>query len=367
MQPEKPGLADLRVYAWEIASRTPTSLLALEAEIGTLLGWSEGIPIVTCQRYEVVTMSDCPYLSAPAVYQGTGALLHIARLASGLESLVLGESEILGQVRAAFGAAPPALRRLIVPAIAAARTLRREAAFDRHAGFALDLAIEHANLAAEGSLLAVGGGPMGRRIAGRAAELGFKVTLVARRPPPLPPEVNYRPFSMLRTLEPFDVLVTCLGRAAPQMGLADLPSPRCIAIDLGTPRNLKADLQVPVVTLADLVESQHRQADDAGQRRAYGDRLEGLLAARLALREPDSPIVTLRGEIERIRQREVLRSARLHPEVPPNKLDAITRSLVNQIFHRPTQRLRQTEDPDLAETFAALFRPRIQDDSDDGG
>ena len=366
MQAGNSGLDSLRVYAWDIASLSPTSLLALEAEIGALLGWSEGIPIVTCQRFEIVAMNDCAYLSAQRAYKGAEALLHLGRLASGLESLVLGEAEILGQVRSAFSVAAPALRSLVSPAIAAARSLRREASFDQHAGYALDLAVEHANLLPVGSLLAIGGGPMGRRVAERASQLGFKVTLVARRSPPLPPGVVYQPFSMLASLEPTDVLVSCLGRSAPQMGLDDLPAVRQAAIDLGTPRNLKADLQVPVVTLSDLVKSHHRYRHDVELRRSLSDRLEVLLAARLAAGEPDSPLGTLRSEIERIRQRELMRSLRLHPDLPPDKLDTITRSLVNQIFHRPTQRLRQTADPELADALAALFRPKSQEEPDDG-
>jgi len=363
---EAPGLEDLRVYAWETASLTPTRLLAVEGEIGALFGWSEGISIVTCQRFEMVAMNECAYLSAHHSYRGTKALLHLARLASGLESLVLGEAEILGQVRSAFSAAPPALRRLVTPAIAAARALRREAGFAQHAGYALDLAVEHFNLVPEGSLLTVGGGPMGRRVAERAAQLGFNVTLVARRPPPLPPDIVYQPFSMLASLEPTDVLVSCLGRSAPQMGRGDLPAVRQVAIDLGTPRNLKADLQVPVITLSDLIESHRSHGLDTELRSTLGDRLEALLAARLAMGQPDSPLGTLRIEIERIRQRELMRSLRLHPELPPGKLDTITRSLVNQIFHRPTQHLRQADDPELADALAALFRPRSQDEPSDG-
>ncbi|HWC28940.1 MAG TPA: hypothetical protein VG845_02550 [Dehalococcoidia bacterium] len=366
MAAEKSALDQLCVYAWETVSRPPASLLALEAEIGALLGWSEGIPIVTCQRYEVITLDHCPSLVAQQTYRGPAALLHIARLASGLESLVLGEGEIFGQVRSAFSAAPPGMRRLIAPAIASARVLRREAGFDRHAGYVLDIAIEHANLAPEGTLLVVGGGPMGRRVAERATQMGFDVTLVARRPPPLPPGVTYKPFSLLPTLGPTDVLVSCLGRSASPLGESDLPPVRRLAIDLGTLRNLKPGLTIRTITLANALEAQRRAGADWDERRRLGERLAALLGARLALRQPDSPIVTLRGEIERIRQRELLRSSRLHPDVPPEKLDAITRSLVNQIFHRPTLRLRQSDDPDQAEAFAALFRTRAQETDDDG-
>jgi glutamyl-tRNA reductase len=350
-------LEDLRIHAWRTASLSPTSLLALEAEIGSLYGWDEGVPIVTCQRYELVTLNSDSPAGAHRSYAGAEALLHLARLAAGLESLVLGETEVLGQVRQALNSAESGLRRVAAPAIAAARILRREAGFDAHAGFALDLALRLAAQPASGDLLVVGGGPMGRRVAERAAELGFVVTLVARRPPPLARGVHYEPFSRLRSLPAADVLVSCLGRRAPLMGDGELPPVRRLAIDLGTPRNLKTDLSAPVVTLAEVMDSGCQTPEETSLRRRLDDRLRDILAAQLSASGPDSPLSVLREEVERIRLRELGRSLRLHPDIPPHKLDAITRSLVNQIFHRPSLRLRRNEDPALAETVAALFRP----------
>jgi glutamyl-tRNA reductase len=357
------SLDNLRVYAWQTASLTPDDLLALEAEVGSLFEWSEGIPIVTCQRYELVAMSSDGADLAPHSYHGAEALVHISRLAAGLESLVLGEAEVLGQVRTAFSAAPPELRRLIAPAIAAARSLRAEASFNRHAGHALDLAIDHTEMETAGNLVVVGGGPMGRRVAERAHAFGFNTTIIARRPPPVPPEIHYRPFNTLAELPPTDVLVACLGRGAPQMGAADLPLVRRQAIDLSTPRILKDDFDVPVLTLATLLDARHDTGPDAPLRRRLDGRLRELLEARLETSLP-SPIGALREEIELIRQRELMRSLRLHPELPAEKLDTITRTLVNQIFHRPSRRLRQSGDQELAAAVADLFRQGSQEAAD---
>ena len=305
-----------------------------------------------------MTLSEGSTAAAHRAFAGTDALLHVARLAAGLDSLVLGETEVLGQVRKAIGSAVPDIRRLVTPAIAAARILRREAVFEAHAGHALDVALRYAGLSPGGDLLVIGGGPMGRRVAERAAQLGFEVTLVARRPPPLPQGIGYQPFSGLPSLPSTGVLVSCLGRRAPQLGETDVPSIRRLAVDLGTPRNLRPDLTVPVVTLSDLLDARYLTPEDEERRRGLEDRLRAILAAQVSLAEPDSPLGTLREEVERIRQRELLRTLRLNPELPAEKLDAITRSLVNQIFHRPSLRLRRAEDPELAETVAALFRPR---------
>jgi glutamyl-tRNA reductase len=71
-----------------------------------------------------------------------------------------------------------------------------------------------------------------------------------------------------------------------------------------------------------------------------------------------------REEVELIRQRELMRTMRLHPDLPPEKLDTITRTLVNQIFHRPSRRLRQSGDTALATTLVELFKDTSEDESE---
>lgn len=370
-------LEDLSVYSWETASLSTEDLSNLESEVGAALEWSEGVPVVTCQRQEVIGLQSMPPVStggapgpnpqrsgAPRQFRGAEALFHIAKVCAGLESLVLGEAEILGQVRTSLAAAAPELRRLTAPAVAAARSLRRSEGFAGHAGYALDAAIEYANLSCDGTLTVIGGGPMGRRTAERGAELGFNVTLVARRPLPLPPNIRYRPFDHLAELEATDVLVSCLGHGAPLLGRDDLPAVRCAAIDLATPRNLDDDLGVPVVRLADLLRAQRRSGEDL-RRAELACKLQELLAARLAGGDRESPLGSLREEVERIRQQELVRTLRLHPELPADKVDAITRSLLNQVFHQPSQRLRQPENLELAAAVAALF-VSLEEPVDDG-
>ena len=367
MAASRSRLEDLSVHGWDIASLPAPALLALETEIASVFGWGDCIPVITCQRYEVITFG-VTHKTAPRSYHGEEALLHLARIGAGLESLVLGEAEILGQLRTALAAAPAPLRRLSAPAIAAARILKREQGFTEHAGYALDHALKVGGVPAEGRIVIVGGGPMGRRTAERAVELGFSdVTLVARRPLPRPEPIEYRPFSALASLPPTDVLATCLGRTAPALGCADLPIIRRLAVDLGTPRNLRPDVEAPVVNLAALVEHQRTSPIEMQRRERLRERLRNLLMARLDANGYDSPIGSMREEVERIRQKELERALRLHPDLPVQKLDTITRSLVNQIFHRPSMRLRRSDDPELAATVAALFSARIEETSDDNG
>jgi glutamyl-tRNA reductase len=104
-------------------------------------------------------------------------------------------------------------------------------------------------------------------------------------------------------------------------------------------------------------------ADERGRRHsqerraALKQRLRVLLDERLAMATEDSatPIGRLRLEVERVRRAEVERTGRLHPELAPETVEQITRSLVNQIFHLPSKRLRELGDPDLGTRVAALF------------
>jgi glutamyl-tRNA reductase len=355
---ERARLTDLKVYGWDTASLSPGALMALEAEIPSALGWRDGVPVVTCQRYEFVSLDGAPGGSAPRTYEGEAALLHLAGLAAGLDSLVLGETQVFGQLRGALARSTPELRRLVAPALAAARSLRREEAFSEHAGYALDQALAHAGIEAGGRLLVLGGGVMARRILERAVELGFEVTIAARRPITLSLPATYEPLDRVTELPAFDVIAGCLGSGAPRLDCADLPVAGRLVVDFGTPRNLGDDFETPVVTIADLLDYQQNTPVLQERRDALRSRLRELLAQRLTMASTDgeSPLGSLRSEVEVIRQRELARAARLHPELPLSALDTITRSLVNQIFHRPSLRLRRSANQELAEALAALFR-----------
>jgi glutamyl-tRNA reductase len=69
----------------------------------------------------------------------------------------------------------------------------------------------------------------------------------------------------------------------------------------------------------------------------------------------DTPIGRIRSEVERVRQREAERIARLHPGLSHEAIESITRGLVNQIFHLPSERLRAMGDTELGERLADLF------------
>jgi glutamyl-tRNA reductase len=67
-----------------------------------------------------------------------------------------------------------------------------------------------------------------------------------------------------------------------------------------------------------------------------------------------SPVGRLRQSVEQLRQEELRRLRQRHPEIPEATMEALTRSMVNRMFHHPVIRLKTLE-PDLAASVADLF------------
>lgn len=315
--------------------------------------------VVSCQRIEAYGIGHCD-CAARNRWEGHPALTHLAEVAVGLHSVVLGEDQILGQVRAAFAGTAGELRAMGEVAVASARELRRETSFDSHAGHLLDRALRLTGLPARGSLLVLGTGAMGRLVAQRAHEIGFGAVIVAGRTPPrsgASRSWTFVPLTRVADLPPVDVAVGCLGSCAPVVPVESLPPVRRLILDLGTPLNFSGQPQVPLVSIADLLADEQSRPHAVRRRTELRRRLTAIVDRRLAERATTdaTPIGRLRLEVERVRRRELERMKRLHPEVAPETLEVLTRSLVNQIFHAPSERLKTLDDDALGQRLVALF------------
>ena len=286
------------------------------------------------------------------------ALRHLSEVAAGLHSAVLGEAQILGQSRRAFDDAGAELQGLGQTAITAARSLRAETEFDSHAGHLLDRGLALSGVGPAGRLLVLGTGAMARLVAERGEAIGFDEVLVAgRRPPRQPIAGTFMGLGSIRRTGPVAVVAGCLGSAANVIALEALP-PAQLVLDLGTPRNFAGEAEARVVTIADLLSDEAGRPHSVARRGALRERLHALLDRELASRREtaSTPVGALRASVERARQRELARIAERHPEIPPETLDALTRSLVNRILHTPTERLRALgEGSELARELAELF------------
>ena len=295
-------------------------------------------------------------VTRPEQLRGYAALERLAAVAAGLESVVLGEDQVTGQVRAAFASSTGDLRAAFDLAISAARALRAETAFDSHAGHLLDKALRLSTMKPAGTLLVLGIGAMGKLVAERGIELGFDVTVAARRVPDGPVAGTFVELANVPGLPRFDVIVGCLGSGAGEIAPRVLPSARLL-VDLGTPRNFSVLSGPGVVAISDMLEHEQSRPHAMAKRQRLRERLGLILDSRIArLRENSrSPIGALRAEVEAIRKQEVERARRLHPDVPAEVLEAVTRSLIDKVFHAPTSRIRALEDDSLAQELASLF------------
>jgi glutamyl-tRNA reductase len=352
-------LEGFRGCGWNVASALPAELATIGAAAAAH-GAGSAI-ISSCQRIEVYHTSPCN-CGAPQRWAGVDALQRLAEVAAGLHSLVLGEEQILGQVRTALSAASEDVQALGGLAVAAARQLRGETQFRAHTGHLLDRALHLAEVPAGGTIAIAGAGPVGRLVAARALEIGFlRVTILGRREPDGswfdPARMDFHALDGLADLAPVDVLVTCIGSSAAALGANELPQANRLIVDLGTPRNVCEPVNAPLVTIAMMWSDHSSQPHSEARRSRLRARLSEILERRRAQAEGTSasPVGRLRYEVERVRVAEVDRIRRLHPDLAEGTVEAITRSLVKQIFHRPTERLRALDDPELGARFAALF------------
>jgi glutamyl-tRNA reductase len=344
----------LRGCFWPVASATNEAMTA--ARTGAAAHHTGAIHLATCQRIEIYSIDSCG-CEAPAASHGASALRHLSEVAAGLHAAVLGETQVLGQVRDAVARGDPKLRLLGDVAIATARDIRREAAFHADTSESLDRALAFAGIPPHGTLLILGAGHMGKTIARRAASMGFENVVVAVRNAAgreLPPGAQaIVDLEHLSSLGPVNVAVGCLGDRNGSTLLHDVP-PANLYVDLGTPANFDAALPNRV-TIATLM------AEEPPALREKRENLKVRLAELLDRRICDArgtsatPAGRLRREIEVIRLREANAIERLHPDIPRETVDAITRRLVNQIFHLPSARLKVHEDVEFSDRVADLF------------
>jgi glutamyl-tRNA reductase len=351
-------LVDFQVCGWATASLSANEV----PRVGDLLPAhpEPAVAVATCQRLEVYHEGPCE-CRASYRYRGRDALNHLAEVAAGLHSAVLGEDQILGQVRDAWANADGDLARLGAMAIGAARRLRDRRELHADAGELLDRALTHMDMAPGGRIAVVGTGVLGRRVAHRARELGYEDVIIAGRHPLAASGLSHArwvPLADLAGIPPVDVVVTCLGADAPELYPdLHLPPVTTLVVDLGTPRNVAGELPVPVVTIAALLY--HSSPDEDPDRAALRDELHAILDDRIRpkIGRNSRSVGELRAHVERLRESEAARIRRLHPQLDAETVDIITRSLVNRIFHVPSSRLRDLDDEQLGQQFAALFAP----------
>jgi len=344
-------LPGFRVCAWRVVSLDAVTMAALEGDVRTA---HPGAAIVTsCQRLEAYGFEPCD-CGAPVRLEGRAALERLAGVAAGLDSVVIGEAQIAGQVRAAFRGTRGPLRAAADVALAAARDVRRTFPQRSHAGHLLDRALTTARVQPVGRLLVLGTGAMGRLIAARGRELGFEVLLAGRRDPAS--GVPFVPLADVSGLGPVDIVAGCLGSGAGEVRLEALP-PADLAVDLGTPRNFTGEPAGVVITLADLLADESRRPHAVALRSRLAQAVRAALDRRLARVTEDShhPIGRFRLALERARQAALAAALAAQPTADRDALDRALHAALNRQFHDLTEQLRRERAYDRALRLAAAL------------
>ena len=359
---------------------------------------TEVMILSTCNRVEVYGLADVPGEARAAAFRGLGAargvslqqietllysktedeaVLHAFRVAASLDSMILGEPQILGQVKDAFALAQscrtvgPTLHALMTQAFSVAKRIRTDTEVGRHAVSASYAAVELArkifgSLESKAVLL-VGAGEMGELAARHLQEHGAMPVYVANRTWSRAQDlahtlsgtaVPYEHFAA--TMAEVDVVITSTAAPEPIVRAQDveraLHSRRhrpLFFIDLAVPRNVEPavnDLEdafcYDVDDLRLVVEANLRERQKEAQRaEALVEREVAKFVVRLRDLEVVPTIVSLRDKLEAIRRGELDKALSRLPTASDETrqvMEALSQAIVNKVLHAPIVKLKDS-------------------------
>jgi glutamyl-tRNA reductase len=329
------------------------------------------------------------------VHQERHAVAHAFSVASGLDSMVLGEAQILGQLKEAYriaqeaGSTGPALNKLFQAAFSAAKRVRTET---RIGANAVSLASATVSLArrvfsdlGSRTALLVGAGEMIALTARHLATQGVKRMVIANRSLPraqtLAAELKAYavPLSDLSTeLAAADIVISCTASPLPLITkpLADAAVRArrrrpIFMVDLAVPRDIEpavADLEdvylFSIDDLQQLIDENRQQREVAadGARVVIDEEVARFLAETRA-HDAGPAIRTLRNQAEAIRTqsleqaRRMLATGRSSEEV----IEYLANTLTNRLLHAPTQALRHAAELADSTVSEAITRLLLED------
>ena len=374
----------------------------------------EAVVVSTCNRAELYAACDdaattgadlIAFLSefhgvratdlAPHVYdiRGLDAARHLFRVAGGLDSLVVGEPQILGQVKEAHTAATnaqtagPVLNRLFHSSFAVGKRVRTETGLGSGA---VSVSYAAAALAKKifgdlrgRSVAVVGAGEMGKLTALHMKSHGVHtVTIVSRtmahaaRTAEAIGAASAAPWEELDTvLGGADIVITATGAASPILTKARVEAlmrPRrnrpLFIIDIAVPRDVEpAAGEIEQLFLYNIDDLQATVRENLARRSTEVARAEAIVteevdrfAAWLRSRSAIPTVVALRQRFEAIRRAELERLEFKLSTLPPDartRVDEITHLIVEKLLLTPTEQLKSLGEADTVEIYAeALTR-----------
>jgi glutamyl-tRNA reductase len=387
------------------------ALPAALADLKRREGVAEALILSTCNRVEVtVTTEDgadpqaivdsfladhkavSPHTIGPHLYrhEGRDAIHHLFRVASSLDSMVVGEPQILGQLKAAYAAAKESgavcgwLEGLLTRAFSVAKRVRSETGIGQMAVSvsyaAVELARKIFGSLANRTVMIAGAGKMSELAARHLRSSGASHVFVTNRTHERAIEmaalfqgtpVEYTRFVAM--LPEVDILIASSG--APHYILHKDEMQRVIAarrnkpmflIDIAVPRNIEPSVnEIDNVFLYDIDDLQEVVNANLRERLKAAERAEELVAeevertmARLKVAEVTPTIIGLQEQLEQIRAGEIEKTRRKYGPFTPEQeqaIEALTRGIVNKIAHGPISEIRNhAGHPEGAHVIAAI-------------
>ncbi len=371
----------------------------------------EAVAISTCNRTELYLVVGDPVEAesaalvmfarqagirptglATAIYshRNCDAARHLYRVTAGLESMIVGEAEIQGQLKRAYETAlaketvGPLTNRLFTAALATGKRVRSETAIGERQmslpSVAVALGREQLGELDGRQVVIVGTGETSELTARALADSGVRTVFVASRR-------RDRAVSLARRYHgesvSFDELPAALGRA--DIVVAATASPHLLLevaevaevmrerggrpmllIDLAVPRDIDASCaQIPGVSLYDIDDLQAVIARNRKVRQGEARKAEGIIeeeiqqfAAWLGSLEVLPTVAALRAHATRLAEQVVRENAGKWESVSPRDLervDAVARAVVNRLLHEPTLQMKEMRD-DRVHARMALVR-----------
>jgi len=393
-----------------LAFREETLAAAL-ADLKSREGVAEAVILSTCNRVEITLTTDDgvdpqtivdsfieerksvnPASIGPHIYrhEGRDAIHHLFRVASSLDSMVIGEPQILGQLKAAYAVAKDSgsvcgwLDGLMTRAFGVAKRVRSETGIGQMAVSvsyaAVELARKIFGSLANRTVMIVGAGKMSELAARHLRRSGASHVFVTNRTHQRAVEmaelfqgtpVEYTRFVSM--LPEVDILITSSG--APHYILHKEEMQRVRAarrnkpmflIDIAVPRNIEPSVNdLENVFLYDIDDLQEVVNANLRERMKEADHAESLvkdevdrMMARLKVAEVTPLIVGLQEQLEQIRTGEIEKVRRRFGPFTPEQeqaIEALTRGIMNKVAHGPISELRNhASHPDGVHVVAAI-------------
>ncbi|BDT93947.1 MULTISPECIES: glutamyl-tRNA reductase [Nocardia] len=358
------------------------------AEIGDLLTKHSGLPMPDLTKHAYVRYSEA-------------AAEHLFAVASGLDSMVVGEQQVLSQIRGAYASADAqsavgrTLHELAQHALRVGKRVHAETGIDRAGASVVSVALDRAQQVlgplAGRTAAVVGAGAMGGLAVAHLSRAGIGRIIVVNRTIERARRlaetarthgVEAEAMELSRLTEAMaatDVVVTCTGAVGAVVTLADTHRALTdrergeeatverplVFCDLGLPRDVEhAVAGLPGVTLIDIETLQRDPAagaaadDTAAARSIVADELARYLAGQ-RMAEVTPTVAALRQRAAEVVEAELLRLDSRLPGLADPERDEVARTVrrvVDKLLHAPTVRVKQLASTPGGDSYAEALR-----------